>query len=367
MTICSLYRNDELFRLLKEKCAEEAPVCPLDNTQGNCRYVEGSNETSYIQIDSYANGQDLILEFESKNVVKGLDPKLKKRDLIPQPTRVRMFVGNECKLDGSHVRNVPGYRICDDIGQFQTIMDSLEHYLGTPLPIDHLEKQFREGDEKFFKYLPELSGVPLNMMQRHPTHVVREFAKGIDGKQPLEGIMKEFHERFRKPLSYPKTPFAYMPVNHGERFVCKRTAHEILTTFKFSCGDFASVFMAVLTALGKDSRIVKTVTNDFKYGMYGGHDFVEFFDPQERRWILTDPTGGKVYRNYSSEKAFNTSHGGWIRMGSWDSNWGAGCLSLMDITQMRAKTINDHQFSEYFFDLEQPVCNMPTTASESSK
>lgn len=343
--ICFFDRNDELFRLLEKQCTEG--LYGWEKAEG-CQVVEGSEGSRYITIDSYSPDFTPIT-IEAKRELNPRAPHM------PQVARFSLYVGDTCEADGSNRFKLPAHRICEDPDTGESTINaqyfsdpnieifrtSVEIFLGRFLTYGFLDEDELAADDLVYAYGDELSEVPAKIQQVYPTSVVKEFAAKIDLKGDLEGIMAQFKTNFSNISNYHNTPFAERGWGAPELFVCRRSAHEIFATeYMFGCGEYATAWMAVLKSAGIESRLIKVVGSKFKgHGKSIGHDVVEVRDPGTGEWVLTDPTMGKVHRNYKGEDQFTAYAHRWIKMGTWQTNWEAGCFDKMDNTRMRAEAI----------------------------
>ena len=343
--ICYYDRNDELFRLLEKQCTEG--LYGGEKVEG-CAVEEDGDGSRIISIDSYQPEIGPVT-IEARREFDAKAPHL------PPRTRFSLFAGETCEADGGNRVELPEYRICEDpengdctvfadvfsnvyLRAFRT---SIEAFLGRFLAYGYLDDDQLESDELVFEGRDELDGVQPDLQQVHPTSVVRNFASEIDFQSPLEGIMEQFKAKFARISNYHKTPFAERGWGAPDLFVCRRSAHEIFATgYMFGCGEYATAWMAVLKSAGMESRLIKVVGSKFKgHESSIGHDVVEVRDPGTGEWVLTDPTMGKIHRNYKGEDQFIAYAHRWIKMGTWQSNWEAGCFDKMDNTRMRAEAM----------------------------
>ncbi|MFH0800389.1 MAG: hypothetical protein V2A66_09460 [Pseudomonadota bacterium] len=347
MAICQIERNDQLFKVLEDRCLQDRFSDSMQTSAvGTCTIGHREDGARHLRIDSYSDSLGTIsIEAESPS-----DPA---NEYIPRAARFRLLLSGMCGKDGENRIDLRELRVCEEtppsantcVDDFSdpylsSFQRSLETYMGAKLPLAELDDAYLRAEAAMFSSFAELDGQPPGVQQNYPTSVIRDFFAGIGSEESLEGIMLEFRKRMSSLGEYENTPFAARKGSPSSLFVCRRSAHEVIgSRFVFACGDYAETFLSLLKNTGMEARLLKVVGAEFIYGdgdMDVGHDLVEVFDRRTGRWVLTDPTAGKVYRKYNGEQQFTTSGVNWIVMGRWKSSWDAGCHSKYDLSELRA-------------------------------
>jgi len=333
--------------MLEKQCLQDLSTDSMQTSErGSCVVDDREDGTRHIRIDSYSDTLGPIsIEAESLRDLPNQN--------IPSVARFRLLLNDMCAIDGGNEIEFPELRVCGEPSPFvnfclsefsdlylRVFQKSLETYVGEELPVVVLDNAYLKAETQLYDSLSELYALPLGVQQNYPTSIVREFFGTVRSNMAIEQIMEEYRKKISKLREFENTPFTLRKSRASSVFVCRRSAHEIIGSgFLFACGDYAETFLSFLKIVGREARLVKVVGIGYVNGkddLDGGHDLVEIFDRQTGRWILTDPTVGRVYRKYKGEKQFITLNIRWVVMGRWKSSWDAGCHSGSDLGKLRA-------------------------------
>jgi hypothetical protein len=346
---CLLDRNDELFASIAERCLTSG-ASPSGKNAVRCEASFGKT-TEVIEVSSYAAfGASISVQL----VRNAATP-----EHLPSSVDVFVYANDFCDMDRPPVS--AGNRVCErDAAQprassmrfasplHEALQEVLES-LAVPLTIGCLSDKDVARDGAILSSAKELLSIPIESQQTYPTESVAAFFHDARFDASIEDIFTQFRNASFGLSQYFKTPYAARPEPAPALFVARRTAGEIVASgFLFGCGDYATLFMAMLTYGGIDNRLVKTVSKDFSDRLDYGHDLVEVYDKEAGSWVLTDPTVGNVYRCYAGEQTFSVSDPSMqlIRMDHpWDipltSNWSAGIFNVTDLAAARRQAMKE--------------------------